>query len=169
MGNMKLLGMQCSLIGPLRVARRKSHCFSRVVTGTWAIFSNCGGDGQSKLMSVQRHQDSCLVRRDNSGISTRLGRAIRTLVEVRQETQCTFLVATMMLGFRSIVNKSQAFKALNSACLSRFQSDVRPTVQMRWGATAFSRVSTVYSDIASSCEMNDETAFKPLQGNPAFV
>ena len=171
MGNMELLCMQCSRIGPLRVARRKSHCFSCVAIGTWGIFSNCRGNGHSKLMFVQQRQDSCLVMRDTSGISTGLGRAIRTLVEVRQETQCTFLVATVMLGFLSIFNKSQAsspFKALNSVCLSRFQSAVRPTVQMRWGPTGFSRVSTVYSDIASSCETNDEPAFKPLQGNPAF-
>ena len=29
-------------------------------------------------------------------------------------------------------------------------------------------VSTGDSDIPSSCEMKDEPAFKPLQGNPAF-
>ena len=33
---------------------------------------------------------------------------------------------------------------------------------------AFSRVSTGDSDIPSSCEMKDETAFKPLHGNLAF-
>ena len=31
---------------------------------------------------------------------------------------------------------------------------------------AFSRVSTQDSDIPSSCEMQHEPAFKPLQGNP---
>ena len=36
---------------------------------------------------------------------------------------------------------------------------------MRQGPRAF---STGYSDIPSSCEMKDEPAFKPLQGNPAF-
>ena len=39
---------------------------------------------------------------------------------------------------------------------------------MRRGPKAFSRVSTWDSDIPSSCEMKDEPAFKPLQGNPAF-
>ena len=39
---------------------------------------------------------------------------------------------------------------------------------MRGGHRAFSRVSTGYSDIPSSCEMTDEPAFKPLQGNWAF-
>ena len=34
---------------------------------------------------------------------------------------------------------------------------------------AFSRVSTGDSVIPSSCEMKDESAFKPLQGNPAFI
>ena len=34
---------------------------------------------------------------------------------------------------------------------------------------AFSRVSTGYADIPSSCEMKDEPAFKALQGNrPSF-
>ena len=39
-------------------------------------------------------------------------------------SECPFLVATVILGFLSIFNKSQAsspFEALNSACLSRFQ------------------------------------------------
>ena len=109
--------------------------------------------------------------RETSGISTRLGRAIRTLLEVRQETEAPFLVATVILGFLSIFKKSQAlslFEALNSACLSRFQRDVRPPVQMRRGPRAFSRVSTGDSDIPSSCEMKDEPAFKQLQGNLAF-
>ena len=33
--------------------RRKSHWFSRVVTGTWDIFSSYGGDVHSKLELVQ--------------------------------------------------------------------------------------------------------------------
>ena len=41
-------------------------------------------------------------------------------------------------------------------------------VQMRRRPRAFSRVSTGDSVIPSSCEMNDESAFKPLQGNLAF-
>ena len=40
---------------------------------------------------------------------------------------------------------------------------------MRQGTPAFSRISTGDSDIPSSCEMKDEPAFKPLQGNPAFI
>ena len=69
-----------------------SHCFSRVAAGTWGIFLNYGWDDPSKLVFVQRCQDSCLVMRDTSGISSRLGRAIRTLLEVRQETQVPFLL-----------------------------------------------------------------------------
>ena len=45
---------------------------------------------------------------------------------------------------------------------------MRPLFQMRRGTRVFSRVSTRDSDIPSSCEMKDEPAFKPLQGNPAF-
>ena len=33
---------------------------------------------------------------------------------------------------------------------------------------AFSKVSTGDSDMPSSCEMNDEPEFKPLQGNPTL-
>ena len=76
----------------------------------------------------------------------------------------------MILGFLSVFRKNQAsspFEALNSACLSRCQRDVRHPVQMRRGPSAYSRVSTGDSDIPSSCEMKDEPAFKPLQGNPS--
>ena len=109
--------------------------------------------------------------RDTSGVSSRLGRAIRMLLEVRRETQCPSLVATVILGFLAIFNKTQAsssFEALNSACPSRCQSDVRPPFQMWWGSSSFSRVSKRDSDIPSSCEMKDEPLFKPLHGNPAF-
>ena len=109
--------------------------------------------------------------RGTSEISSRLGRATQTLFEVRLETQCTFLVSTVILGFLSIFKKSQSsspFEALNSACLSRCQSDVRPPVQMRRGPRAFSRISTVDSDIPSSWEMKDEPAFKPMHANLNF-
>ena len=81
MGNMEFLCMKCRGIGPHLGARRKSHIFSRVAVGTWGTFSSYGWDGHSKLVFVQRRQDSCLVRRDTSGISTRLHRAIGTLLE----------------------------------------------------------------------------------------
>ena len=108
---------------------------------------------------------------DTSGIETRLRKTIRTLLEVRQETKAHFLVGTVILGFLSIFKKSQAsshFEALNSVCLSRYQSDVIHPIQMRRRTTAFSRVSTGDSDIPSSCDMKHESKFKPLQGNPAF-
>ena len=60
------------------------------------------------------------------------------------------------------------FEALNSAHLSKSQMDVRPSVQKRLRTMAFSRDSTGYSDIRSSCEMKDEPAFKALQEKPAF-
>ena len=43
--------------------------------------------------------------------------------------------------------------------------DVRPPLQMRLGPRAFSRDCTENSDFPSTCEMKDEPAFKPLQGN----
>ena len=74
--------------------------------------------------------------RDTSEISLILFRAIQTLLEVRWETEGPFLVATVIFGFLSIFSNIQAsspFEALNSTCLSRSQSDVRPPVQMRRG------------------------------------
>ena len=93
------------------------------------------------------------------------------LLEVRQETKAHFLVETVILGLLSIFKKSQAsspFEALNSVCLSRYQSDVIPPIQMRRRTMAFSRVSTGDSDIPSSCEMKHKPKFKPLQGSPVF-
>ena len=103
---------------------------------------------------------------------------------MRQETEVQFVVGTVILGYLSIFNKSQAsspFGALNSVCLSRCQRDVRSPVQMsrcqrdvrspvqmRHRPMAFSGVSTGDSDMPSSCEMKDEPEFKPLQGNAAF-
>ena len=90
---------------------------------------------------------------------------------MRQETEVHFLVGIVILGFLSIFKKNQAsspFEALNSVCLSRYERDVTPPVQMRRRTMAFSRFSTGDSDIPSSCEMKDETEFKGLQGNPAF-
>ena len=101
----------------------------------------------------------------------RLGRKIRTLLEVSQKTKAHFLVGTVILGFLSIFQKSQSsspFEALNSVCLSRYHSDVIPPIQMRRRTMDFSRVSTGDSDIPSSCEMKHEPKFKTLQGNPAF-
>ena len=90
---------------------------------------------------------------------------------MREETEVHFLVGTVILGFLSIFKKSQASspsEALNSVCLSRGQSDVRPPVQMMRTPTAFSRVSTGDLDMPSSCEIKDEPEFKPLRGYRTF-
>ena len=63
---------------------------------------------------------------------------------------------------------SSPFEAVNSVCLSRYQSDVIPPIQMRRRTMSFSRVSTGDSNIPSSCEMKHEPEIKTLQGNPAF-
>ena len=86
-------------------------------------------------------------------------------------TEVHFLVGTVILGFLSIFKKHPAlspYEALNSVCISRGQRDVRPPVQMRRTPTAFSRVSTGDSDMASSGDMKDEPEYKPVQGNQAF-
>ena len=90
---------------------------------------------------------------------------------MRRETESHFLVGTVILRFLTIFKKRQAsstFEALNSMSLSRCQRDVNPHVQMRLRTRAFCRVSKGDSDIISSCDMKDDPAFNPLQGNPAF-
>ena len=142
---MELLCTQCRRIGPHPTARGESHVFSRVLVVTWGIFSSYTRDGPSKLIFLKQHQNSSLVMRDTSGISSRLGRAIWMLLEVRWETQCAFPFSTGILGFLPIFKKSQAsspFEALNSVCLLICQRDVRPPVQMRRGPRFLSMVST---------------------------
>ena len=60
--------------------------------------------------------------------------AIWTLLDMRRVTEGHFLVGIVILGFLTIYKKSQAsltFEALNLACHSRFQKEVRPPVEMR--------------------------------------
>ena len=109
---------------------------------------------------------------DTAGVETSLGRTIRTLLEVCQETEDHFLVGIVILGFLSNFKKSQAsspYEALYSVCLSWGQRDVRPPVHMRRTPTAFSGVSTGDSDMPSSCDKEDEPEFKSLHGNRAFI
>ena len=87
---------------------------------------------------------------------------------MRWETKGPFLVSTEILGFLSVFKKSQAlsaFEALNSYEPLEVSRDVRPPVQMTRGIRVSSRISAQDSDIPSSCQMKDEPAFKPLQGN----
>ena len=93
------------------------------------------------------------------------------LLEVRWETKRTFLVSRKILGFLSIFKKSQAsapYEVFNSVCLSRGHRDVRPPVKMRRGTRVSSSISTQDADIPSSCEMQHEPEFKPLQGSLPF-
>ena len=89
---------------------------------------------------------------------------------MRWEKKHPFLVSTEILGFLSIFKKSQAsspFEALISVGLSRCERCDSP-VHMRLGSRAFSRDCTEDTDFPLSCEMKDEPAFKPLQGNLTF-
>ena len=163
--------MQCRGIGPHLSARGNFHGFSRVTTRTWGTFSSYSSGIHEQFLFFQRCQDSSLVKMDTSGVKTTLGRTIRTLLDVRQETEVHFLVGTVILGFLSIFKKGQAsspYEALNSVCLWSCQRDVSPPVQMRRTPMALSRVSTEDSDMPSSCEKKDEPEFKPLQGSHAF-
>ena len=64
----EFLCTQCRGFGPHLTVRVKSHGFSRVEAGTWAIFSSYGGDVHWQLEFVQRRNYSCLVKKDISGI-----------------------------------------------------------------------------------------------------
>ena len=80
---------------------------------------------------------------------------------MRRETQGHFLVGTVILSFVTIFNMYQAssnFEALNSACLWRWQRDLRPLIQNRWRPRPFCRVFIGDSVILSSSDMNDEPA-----------
>ena len=124
MRNMELPCKQSRGIGPHLAVRVNSHVFSRVAAGNWVTFSNYGRDDPIKLVFAQGSQHLGPVKRDNSRISMRLGRAILTVLQVRRETEGPFRVAIMILGFLSIFNKGQAsppIEALNSTCLSRCQ------------------------------------------------
>ena len=170
-GNLELLCMQCAGIWPHLAARVKSRGYSRVMAGTWVIFSSYGADGHLKLGFIQQSQDSCLVSTDTWGIYTRLGRTIQTLLDVRPEAKHPLFVGAVILGFLSIFTNTQAsspFEAMNSAWLSMFQRHVRPPVQKSQRPRCFSGVSTGDSVRPSSCEMKYEPEFKPLQGNLAF-
>ena len=89
-----------------------------------------------------------------------------------RETEGHFLVGTVLLGFITIFKKCQASstsEAVNSVCLSWWQNDVRPLVEMRWWPRAFCRFFTGDLDILSSFDMNDEPALILCRENlPSF-
>ena len=87
-----------------------------------------------------------------------LRRKIQTLLDVSREAKRPLLVGTVILVFLSIFMESQVsshFEALNSAHISKSQTDLRPSVQKSLRTMAFSRVSTGDSDIPSYCEMKE--------------
>ena len=91
---------------------------------------------------------------------------------MRWDTTRPYLVSRKILGILSIFKKSQVsshFEALNPACLSNYQRNERPPVQMRRGPSAFYRISTGNSDIPSACVMKEQPAFMPLQLYSAFI
>ena len=171
MWNTELLCIQCREIGPHVTVRGMSHGFSQVAAGTWGIFSSYNGNSSSKLVVVQQRQDTCLVVRDTSGSFSRLGRAIGTSLEVRQQTQFPLLNVTVIFGFLSIVRCNQAsspLEALTPMFLSSSHRHIGVPVEIRRETSAFSRVCKEDSDICSSCEIKHEPAFKSLQGNLAL-
>ena len=152
-GNTEPLSIKCRGIRPHLAARGKSNELSRVVAGTWCIFSYYEGDGHLKFGFVLRSQDSCLVMTVTSGSLTMLGSKIQTLLEVSREAMRPLLVGTVILVFLLIFTKIQAsshFEAFNSLHLSKSQMDLRPYVHKRLRTMAFFRVSTENSDIPSS-------------------
>ena len=67
------------------------------------------------------------------------------LFKVRSDSEGHFLVDRVILGFLTIFKKCHAsskFKAVNFACLSTWQRDVRRLFEMTWRPMAFCRVFT---------------------------
>ena len=89
--------------------------------GTWGLLLSKNGDGLSKLVFVQRRQNSCIAARDTSGFSSRLGRTIGTTVYMRRETQGPFPFTTVILGFLSIIKRSEASSPLEGLTLRAFR------------------------------------------------
>ena len=96
------------------------------------FFPNCGRN-LGYILELQRGLPfKVRVCSVTSGLMSSYEGHFRSLLEawqgninasgVRMENQCPFLVATVILGFLAILNKSQAssyFEAFNSACPSR--------------------------------------------------
>ena len=95
---MELFCTHCQGIGLHLAVRGKSHDFFRIVVGTWLILSVYGRDGPSKLVFVQRHQDTCLVARDTLGFSSSLDKSTRTPLDLMWDTKAPFPVALAILG-----------------------------------------------------------------------
>ena len=108
MGNKEFLCTQCRGIEPQLVATGKSHGFSRVVVGTWGIFSIYYRDDPSKLVFFSVMSGLLSSYEGHLGNLQEAFRKIGTLLEVRHETQGPFPVATSILGFLSIFKKNQA-------------------------------------------------------------
>ena len=101
-------------------------------------------------MFSPRCKDSCLVSSDTSGFFSSRGSAVGLPLELTRETQGPFPVATGILEFLLIFKRSQAMspvEACNSAFLLRCQRGLKPSVVMKQGTKALSRVSTGDSDI----------------------
>ena len=71
-------------------SKGKLSCFFSSCVGTWDIYARDGGDGISKVVYVQGHQDSCLFARDCSRFSLRHGSAIGITVKGSWRTKTSF-------------------------------------------------------------------------------
>ena len=123
---------------------------SLLVEVSW-IFSSCGGNLEYILELRRRWPFKTHVCSATSRLLSSYEENHRNLQEAWQgNTDASrrdggdggsLSSCTMILGFLSVLKKSQGsspFEALNSACLSRCQRDVRPPDQMRRGPRTFS-------------------------------
>ena len=152
----------------------QGNCASSLDEGEVAwIFSSRGRNlgyilqlcrvGISIFVFLQQRQHSCLVMKDTSRIKARRLSTIRTLLEVRSDTEDHFLFDTVILGYLTIFKicqPSSTFEAVISTWSSNCQRYVRPHFEWRWTHRAFCRVSTGDSDILSSCDMKNEHALR---------
>ena len=100
------------------MARGTSPDFSLLASRTWDIFSRDIRDGHTKVMLVQRHQDSCLAREGHIVTLLEAWKRNREAYRWETETQGPFPLPTCIMGFLSIFKRSQAssnFEAFISA------------------------------------------------------
>ena len=81
---------------------------------------------------------------------------------MRSESKHPFLVSTEILGFLSIFKKSLASAPFETPWASRGVKVCEAPCPDEAGNWVFLRDCTEDSDIPLSCEMKDETEFKPL-------
>ena len=141
------------------------------------VFSSCGRN-LGNILELQRgcpfetlgcslKSGTCLGMRDNSGMETRRGRNVQTLLEFKREFRSLFLFDTVILGFLTILKNCQAsskFEAVNSTWLYSCQGMLGPFLRWRGGLSLFlgslQGTQTSFHLVIWTMSMHDSSAGK---------